>query len=90
MASIPIGDPPDDEPYPGTTFIPFKPKRLHFLPVIQPIFVPIPYYPPQPQRFSTRCPRCGLDWSGVMGYSCGNTACPMQAQITCTTTAPKI
>lgn len=72
MPQIPIGDPYEDEPYPGTTFIPYQPV---FIPIIQ----------PQPALPTTQCPSCGLDWGGVMGYVCGRTDCPVQPQVTCTT-----
>lgn len=74
MPEIAIGDPYPDEPYPGTTYI--------RLPIIQPIVIPFIPYEPEPRRASTRCPRCGMEWSGIMGYVCGSTSCPMQATIT--------
>ena len=28
------------------------------------------------------CPKCGVVWKGVMGYSCPLTDCPVQPKIT--------
>lgn len=32
--------------------------------------------------YAEKCPRCGLDLSSVMGYSCPNWECPIQSQVT--------
>lgn len=87
MPHIPIGDPYEDEPYPGTTFIPMRPAFIP-MPVKLPIFYPVPIpvptpvpYPVEPWKTSARCPRCGMDFSGVTGYVCGSTSCPMQPNV---------
>lgn len=38
----------------------------------------IPSYDPM----NNICPKCGVDWSGVMGYYCSNTNCPKQLKVT--------
>jgi len=40
-----------------------------------------PIYPIRPDK--SKCPVCGLELSGVMGYSCSRTDCPVFPQITC-------
>ena len=46
-----------------------------------PPIVPVPF--PEPNPFpsddSSTCPKCGMKWSGVMGYVCPRTDCPMGA-----------
>lgn len=39
---------------------------------------PYPYQPDNPNRLniSSRCPVCGVDWSGPMGYVCPRNDCP--------------
>ena len=39
-----------------------------------------PPYDPYP---STICPKCGMEWKGVMGYVCMNQPCPIQPSATC-------
>ena len=29
-----------------------------------------------------KCSSCGIDWSGTMGYVCGNTVCPSKYTLT--------
>ncbi len=38
---------------------------------------------PQPTKYyySTRCSVCGMDFSGVIGYSCGNGDCPNKVTV---------
>lgn len=40
-----------------------------------PSFPNVPNYDPYP---STICPKCGMEWKGVMGYVCTNQPCPIQ------------
>ena len=58
----------------------------------QPLQTPphIPYpspttLPPTVPTWSDKvyCPKCGMDWSGVMGYVCNDMKCPTQTKITC-------
>lgn len=46
----------------------------------EPVPFPPPYFPPQGK---VTCPKCGLDWSGIMGYVCSSSDCPMQMVVTC-------
>jgi hypothetical protein len=46
----------------------------------EPVPFPLPYFPPQGK---VTCPKCGLDWSGAMGYVCSSSDCPMQMNVTC-------
>jgi hypothetical protein len=29
------------------------------------------------------CPKCGMEWSGVMGYVCNDQRCPIQMKVSC-------
>jgi hypothetical protein len=44
-------------------------------------YIPSPIYqtPVTPITTINRCTKCGIDWSGSMGYVCTNTQCPMQS-----------
>lgn len=44
--------------------------------------MPTPYLPPNTYG-SSHCPRCGIDWSGPMGYVCYDDKCPMRFNVTC-------
>lgn len=57
---------------------PYTPKETPY----QWPLVPLPdrerAIPMWPKRGDAiRCPKCGVDFSGVMGYSCQNVGCPM-------------
>lgn len=57
---------------------PYTPKETPY----QWPYVPLPdrerAIPMWPKRGdAVRCPKCGVDFSGVMGYSCQNIDCPM-------------
>lgn len=46
---------------------------------------PSPYIPPSPDPnywAQTICKKCGMNWSGVMGYVCASQDCPMQFKAT--------
>jgi len=62
------------------------PERVILLPVIQ----PVPVSPAPAPTLGFRCPACGLDFSGVMGYVCGSQTCPIQPKITCAGTSPEV
>lgn len=69
---------PNPIPWPGLPGNPF--------PVLPPSPVcPDPYSPSYPPNTwgSATCSKCGMVWSGVMGYVCPTLGCPMQAQVTC-------
>ena len=37
-----------------------------------------------PNKFGgSRCSKCGIDWSGAMGYVCGMQDCPTQSKVSC-------
>ena len=38
--------------------------------------VPEVHEPPAYRPITSRCPQCGIEFSGGMGYVCTNTACP--------------
>ena len=42
-----------------------------------------PTTPPYDLFPSTICPKCGMEWKGVMGYVCMNQPCPIQPSPTC-------
>ena len=46
-------------------------------PYIPPLSDPDPNYSAQPI-----CSKCGMDFSGVMGYVCSNVDCPVQLKVT--------
>jgi hypothetical protein len=52
--------------------------------ILQPVIQPVPVYPAPAPSLGFRCPACGLDFSGTMGYVCGSQNCPIQVKITCT------
>lgn len=62
MPEIAEGDPYEPEPEPEP--VPW----IFILPVIEPV--------PQPPSF--RCPKCGINFEGVMGYVCSDPCCPTQ------------
>lgn len=35
-----------------------------------------------PYNPSTICPKCGMNWDGIMGYVCMNQPCPIQPSST--------
>ena len=41
-----------------------------------------PTTPPYDPFPSTICPKCGMEWKGVMGYVCTNQPCPIQPSAT--------
>ena len=46
--------------------------------------IPTPWPDPVPDLYGgTQCPKCGLVWSGVMGYVCPDSQCPIQLKVTC-------
>ena len=44
--------------------------------------VPVPLYDPI-NNTDNRCSKCGIDWSGAIGYVCSDSNCPMQFKVTC-------
>lgn len=38
---------------------------------------------PDFKEHSTICPKCGMEWKGVMSYSCPNMYCPIQPHAIC-------
>ena len=47
---------------------------------IQPPLAPMPTPYPQPRPpfgYGNSCPKCGITLSGIMGYSCPNSDCPV-------------
>lgn len=53
------------------------------VPLIDDDSIPAPYYPqrivpyPQPDQFTQRCSKCGMQVGGVMHMSCQDMDCPM-------------
>jgi len=43
----------------------------------------MPGMPNLAPKADNRCAKCGIDWSGAMGYACGMTDCPVQPRVTC-------
>ncbi len=43
----------------------------------------IPGIPNLAPKADNRCAKCGIDWSGTMGYVCGMTDYPVQLRVTC-------
>lgn len=41
-----------------------------------------PTTPVHPRLNSTVCSKCGMEWKGVMGYSCYLQDCPVQLKVT--------
>lgn len=46
-----------------------------------PPYIPNPTVPNWPNK--VYCPKCGMEWSGVMGYVCMDQSCPIQMKVTC-------
>lgn len=51
-------------------------------PFVAPFVAPFPAQFP-PKQSTTKCPKCGVDWSDMMGYSCPDIECPVQPKVTC-------
>jgi hypothetical protein len=43
---------------------------------------PSPSMPWLSPKVDARCPNCGIDFSGITGYVCPSTACPIQPRVT--------
>lgn len=59
-------------------------------PIQPPPYIPNPYptIPTTPPTIPTwpdkvYCPKCGMEWSGVMGFVCADQKCPIQMKVTC-------
>jgi hypothetical protein len=47
---------------------------------------PTPYIPPAaPFQSTSVCSKCGINWEGSMGYYCASLNCPMQYNVSYTT-----
>ena len=57
-------------------------ERLEKLEQPLPVY-PAPLVPELDLYGGTQCPKCGLVWSGVMGYVCPDVKCPIQLKVTC-------
>lgn len=63
--------------FPGKPIVAPAPKPNIPWPTTTPTDPGPGYFPPV-----TVCKVCGLEWKGVMGYSCPNMNCPVQPKIT--------
>jgi hypothetical protein len=44
---------------------------------------PLPVYLAPHLLDSVKCVKCGMTWTGVMGYVCQDNDCPIQMKVTC-------
>ena len=56
-----------------------------YIPNPYPTIPTIPTTPPTIPNWPNKvyCPKCGMEWSGVMGYVCMDQSCPIQMKVTC-------
>lgn len=52
--------------------------KINSIPPVQPVYPTTPVSPDPNYWAQTICKKCGMNWSGAMGYVCASQDCPRQ------------